>query len=137
MAVSSIRESRRIFDLVSRAARLEDDLRDPTGVVYLLLPAVVAREQLGHGLMLWPRAEGSRASAAKATRPDSAACLGPIRGVGCGPCVITARTLCSTWENAHGPGAGAVIAVLQGLCAERSSPMEIGDPIRVIEVEPA
>jgi hypothetical protein len=34
-------------------------------------------------------------------------------------CVITARTLWSTWENAHGPGAGAVIAVLQGLRAER------------------
>jgi hypothetical protein len=34
------------------------------------------------------------------------------------PCVITARILWSTWENARGPGAGAVIAVLRGLCAE-------------------
>ena len=35
-------------------------------------------------------------------------------------CVITARNLTSTIQNAHGPRAGAVIAVLEGLCAERS-----------------
>jgi hypothetical protein len=34
------------------------------------------------------------------------------------PCVMTARILWSTWENAHGLGAGAVIAVLRRLCAE-------------------
>jgi hypothetical protein len=34
-------------------------------------------------------------------------------------CVITARILVSTWEDAHGLGAGAVIVVLRGLCAER------------------
>jgi hypothetical protein len=33
--------------------------------------------------------------------------------------VITARTLSSTWEDAHGLGAVAVIDVLRGLCAER------------------
>ena len=43
--------------------------------------------------------------------------------VGCGtlvPWVITARILRSAWENAHGLGAGAVIAVLRGRCAERN-----------------
>jgi hypothetical protein len=34
------------------------------------------------------------------------------------PCVITARILRSCWDNAHGLGAGAVIAALRGLCAE-------------------
>jgi hypothetical protein len=38
-----------------------------------------------------------------------------------GACVITARILWSTWENAHGLGAGAVIAVLRGLRARKES----------------
>ena len=37
-----------------------------------------------------------------------------------GPCVITARILWIAWDNAHGPGAGAVIAELQGCSAEGS-----------------
>ena len=36
-----------------------------------------------------------------------------------GPCVITARILRSTWKDALGLGAGAVIIVLRGRCAER------------------
>ena len=39
-----------------------------------------------------------------------------------GSCVITARILRSTWENAHGLGAGAVIAVLRGLRADEGRP---------------
>jgi integrase len=34
--------------------------------------------------------------------------------------VITARILWSSWKDAHGLGAGAVIAALRGLCARRS-----------------
>ena len=37
------------------------------------------------------------------------------------PCVITARILWSTWKDARGLGAGAVIAVLRGPCAEGGS----------------
>ena len=41
------------------------------------------------------------------------------RGPRMRPCVITARILGSTCHNARGLGAGAVIAVLRGLRADR------------------